>query len=695
MADPQFGNSLADYEVLTPLGRGAHSYVYEVRCRRTDRKFGLKVIDKQKLKQQKLTRRLIDEIEIHSELKHGSVVELYHFFEDTESVYMLLDLCKGGELYTYIKQKGKLDEEETREFMMQLILGLKYLHAKGILHRDLKLGNLLLTEDYNLKICDFGLAVKLLSFDEERETLCGTPNYISPEVVRRDPYGLSSDLWSFGCILYACLIGSPPFESPSVQNTLMKVKKGEFNLPDDLSDASKDLINRLILTDPSQRITIDEILEHEFFNSTCNSARSYFGAVALKENNMILNQLKQKQIQQAADAGEIIHKKPELISDPQTKFMNHRQADHNPDQMISQLASPQFGTTMPQENQETPLTFAGSPSEFSIRSGRGRNRSVNMGSIESSQFQVPNQNSNSFQPIQGNFDGVEQFYPSGIDGMQKKFKISTSKSMSHIEVDHSDIADGASDNEAGMFMNQNNGVGLGQTPGSNSFIQFSNDASQISGITSATGEQKKLFGLKTMLEQQVTLLPVGHEGMKSQVHATSRGNISIDQYGWLRFDNQQVGMCMHVSPNSLKIIVKRGDQDEQFNISNLPEVYHGEYEFVRTAIEEVKARTPKIIYKNTHGESVLMSNSPIPTYEMNFSNGIKFSHRVGTEKITISTPMGYTIELTSYHEWDNVEQDVGQILDVSLSCMRLCFDLEKKIDLSKDQMVTLPYVYQN
>ena len=200
-----------------------------------------------------LTNRLINEIQIQSSLDHPSIVKLHTFFEDSESVYLLLELCEGGELFTHIQ--GPLSEEETRDLMTQLVDGVGYLHSKGIIHRDLKLGNLFLTHDKrSLKIGDFGLAAQLSSAQAERDTLCGTPNYISPEVLMRKPYGLSSDVWSIGCILYACLTGSPPFESKSVELTLKMIREMDFAFPPSVSDSAKELIQSCLLyTSPSPR----------------------------------------------------------------------------------------------------------------------------------------------------------------------------------------------------------------------------------------------------------------------------------------------------------------------------------------------------------------------------------------------------------------------------------------------------------
>ena len=120
-------------------------------------------------------------------------------------------------------------ESKAAALLRNIASGLCYMQERGIMHRDLKLANILISDDCTqIKIIDFGLAVQLSSLEEERQTLCGTPNYISPEVILNTSYGLSTDLWSLGCILYALLTGTPPFECPTVQDTLLKIKIGKF-----------------------------------------------------------------------------------------------------------------------------------------------------------------------------------------------------------------------------------------------------------------------------------------------------------------------------------------------------------------------------------------------------------------------------------------------------------------------------------
>ncbi|OMJ80752.1 hypothetical protein SteCoe_18910 [Stentor coeruleus] len=261
-------NQIKDYEILGPLGHGAYSRVYKVKHRSSKNEFALKIIEKNKLTVSKLNRRLKNEITLQSSLNHPCIVKLFNTFEDNDFIYLVLELCAGGELYTQIKEVGKLQEEDAKIMCSHIVEGLIYLHSNGILHRDLKLGNLLLSEDRTLvKIADFGLAVKLENSTEERNTLCGTPNYISPEIINRQPYGLASDMWSLGCIIFACLNGSLPFQSTSIKDTYLKANDLKYSLPKQFSAEARDLISKLLTWDSVQRLSIIQVRDHPFFSS--------------------------------------------------------------------------------------------------------------------------------------------------------------------------------------------------------------------------------------------------------------------------------------------------------------------------------------------------------------------------------------------------------------------------------------------
>lgn len=148
--------------------------------------------------------------------------------------------------------------------MHQIVKGMLYLHTHGILHRDLTLSNLLLTNNMNIKIADFGLATQLKLPNEKHFTMCGTPNYISPEVATRSAHGLESDVWSLGCMFYAFLTGRPPFDTDTVKHTLSKVVLGEYEMPTHVSLEAQDLIHQLLQKDPTQRPSLSAVLDHPF-----------------------------------------------------------------------------------------------------------------------------------------------------------------------------------------------------------------------------------------------------------------------------------------------------------------------------------------------------------------------------------------------------------------------------------------------
>ncbi|XP_067612634.1 serine/threonine-protein kinase PLK4 [Eurosta solidaginis] len=260
------GECIEDYEVLHLLGKGGFASVYKARCTRTNQMVAIKMIDKQLIQRAGLGNRVRQEVEIHARLKHPSVLELYTFFQDENYVYLVLELAHNGELHRYMKQQmGRpMTEEEAASILRQVVSGLLYLHSHQIMHRDISLSNLLLSKDMHVKIADFGLATQLKRPDEKHMTMCGTPNYISPEVVTRAPHGLPADVWGLGCMFYTLLVGHPPFDTDAVQSTLNKVVKSDFAMPQHLSYDAKDLIERLLKKNPNERISLEQVLQHPF-----------------------------------------------------------------------------------------------------------------------------------------------------------------------------------------------------------------------------------------------------------------------------------------------------------------------------------------------------------------------------------------------------------------------------------------------
>ncbi|CAK8697491.1 unnamed protein product [Clavelina lepadiformis] len=262
---PNFGGSIADYEVLNLIGRGAFACVYRAKCRRSGRDIAIKMIDKRSMRKSGMVSRVRSEVEIHAQLKHPSVLELFHCFEDSDHVYLVVELCLKGELNRFLKTQGNvLSENQVREFLTQIVEGMLYLHAHGILHRDLTLANMLLDDTCHIKIADFGLATRLALPTDKHFTMCGTPNFISPEIATRSAHGLESDVWSLGCMLYTFLVGTPPFDTDAVKSTLNKVVLGSYKIPEHVSNEARDLIQDMLQKDPRERITLSAVLEHPF-----------------------------------------------------------------------------------------------------------------------------------------------------------------------------------------------------------------------------------------------------------------------------------------------------------------------------------------------------------------------------------------------------------------------------------------------
>lgn len=216
------------------------------------------------------------EIKIHRDLKHRFVCQYKHYFEDTENCYILLELCENQSLNEMIKRRKRLTEPEAAYFMKQLVEATRYMHSVNVIHRDLKLGNLFLDSDMNIKVGDLGLATRVQDKDEKRKTICGTPNYIAPEIIQGDKatrgHSFEVDIWSMGVILYTLLIGKPPYEAKDVKATYQRILNNEYSFPRhvDVSNTAKSLIKNMLQSKPTDRPTLDEVDDHPFLNNSGN-----------------------------------------------------------------------------------------------------------------------------------------------------------------------------------------------------------------------------------------------------------------------------------------------------------------------------------------------------------------------------------------------------------------------------------------
>ncbi|XP_023654437.1 serine/threonine-protein kinase PLK3 isoform X2 [Paramormyrops kingsleyae] len=244
---------------------GGFARCYEMTDLSTNKSYAVKVIPQGKALKAPHRDKILNEIELHKNLHHKHIVKFLHNFEDQNYIYIFMELCSRKSLAHIWKTRRTLTDPEVRYYLRQIILGLRYLHKKGILHRDIKLGNLFVNENMELRVGDFGLAAKLEPAGHRKKTICGTPNYIAPEVLNRQGHGPESDIWALGCVMYTLLVGNPPFETLDLQETYKCIKDVKYILPTTLSSAAQKLISGILQKNPSDRLTLDQILRHEFF----------------------------------------------------------------------------------------------------------------------------------------------------------------------------------------------------------------------------------------------------------------------------------------------------------------------------------------------------------------------------------------------------------------------------------------------
>uniref|UniRef100_A0A5S6QX90 Serine/threonine-protein kinase PLK n=1 Tax=Trichuris muris TaxID=70415 RepID=A0A5S6QX90_TRIMR len=254
------------------LGKGGFARCYELTDSSTNEVFAGKVVSKSLLLKKHQKEKIAQEIEIHRNLCHENIVKFYKNFEDDDNVYILLELCRRRSLMELHKRRRTITEPEARYFLVQIINATVYLHNSRIIHRDMKLGNLFLNDNMVVKLGDFGLAT-ILDFDGERKrTLCGTPNYIAPEVLCKKGHSYEVDVWAIGCILYTLLVGKPPFETDSLKDTYARIQRNEYHIPSRLSQSARHMIQRTLQTDPRNRPPVRELLKFQFI---CNGFRPH------------------------------------------------------------------------------------------------------------------------------------------------------------------------------------------------------------------------------------------------------------------------------------------------------------------------------------------------------------------------------------------------------------------------------------
>eukprot|EP00076_Gallus_gallus_P016781 XP_015136280.1 maternal embryonic leucine zipper kinase isoform X3 [Gallus gallus] len=246
MSVSDYEEILKYYELHETIGTGGFAKVKLGRHLLTGEKVAIKIMDKVALGDD--LPRVKTEIDAMKNLSHQHVCRLYHVIETSKKIFMVLEYCPGGELFDYIVSKDRLSEEEARVFFRQIVSAIAYVHSQGYAHRDLKPENLLIDEEHNLKLIDFGLCAKPKGgLDYRLNTCCGSPAYAAPELIQGKAYiGSEADIWSMGVLLYALLCGFLPFDDDNVMALYRRITRGKYAVPKWLSPSSTLLLNQLL-----------------------------------------------------------------------------------------------------------------------------------------------------------------------------------------------------------------------------------------------------------------------------------------------------------------------------------------------------------------------------------------------------------------------------------------------------------------
>lgn len=254
--------TLSDFDIGKPLGKGKFGNVYLAREKKSKFIVALKVLFKTAIKKADIEHQVRREIEIQTHLRHPNILKMYGYFHDDSRVYLILEYAPGGACYKELQSQlnKRFDEKRTATYIAQLAGALKYCHTKKVIHRDIKPENLLLGTKGELKIADFGWSVHAPS--SRRSTLCGTVDYLPPEMVQGKMHNERVDLWSLGVLCYEFLVGTPPFEAKTYEETYRRISKAIYTFPDFVPEGARDLIGKLLVINADDRLELDGVLMH-------------------------------------------------------------------------------------------------------------------------------------------------------------------------------------------------------------------------------------------------------------------------------------------------------------------------------------------------------------------------------------------------------------------------------------------------
>jgi 5'-AMP-activated protein kinase catalytic alpha subunit len=271
---------IGSYIILKQIGSGATSTVYTAKHSQTNQKCCVKVISKLNIQTRKDKEHLLSEVEILRTIKHENLVKFIEFQELQEYYCIFMELIEGESLLSFINSNNGLTEKQAQHIFSQLISIISFLHQQDVSHRDIKPENIFIQTDLTVKLIDFGLSSlnsNLLS------TYCGSFRYAAPECISREPYkGSSADMWSLGVVLFVMICGKLPWMDSHLKRVADKIINADYTIPEGTSDLCKDLISHLIVKNPSERLTAEEVKSHKWLINSFSNKKSKSKRVYLK-----------------------------------------------------------------------------------------------------------------------------------------------------------------------------------------------------------------------------------------------------------------------------------------------------------------------------------------------------------------------------------------------------------------------------
>ncbi|KAJ3415698.1 protein kinase A catalytic subunit [Chytridiales sp. JEL 0842] len=263
----RLGYRLSDFQLLKTLGTGTFGRVYLARFRTSEQYYAMKMLKKSEVVRLKQVEHINSEKQILAQINFPFIVNLFCTFQDEKNVYMLLEYVVGGELFSHLRRAGRFSNDMTRFYASEIVLSIEYLHSMDIIYRDLKPENLLLDDKGHIKITDFGFAKKV---EDRTWTLCGTPEYLAPEIIQSKGHGKPVDWWALGILIFEMLAGYPPFYDDNPFGIYEKILGGKIVFPSHFDSAAKDLIKKLLTADRSKRLGnlkggADDVKKHKWF----------------------------------------------------------------------------------------------------------------------------------------------------------------------------------------------------------------------------------------------------------------------------------------------------------------------------------------------------------------------------------------------------------------------------------------------